>query len=180
MDVMNEDVHRVREAALGALQKLTVGQTELLEGLADCRRQIETQALVQKTVTAAGFQTRAFQWGQDLELYFDIFDNGRDIGYISKGWEDRGFRVAELFTIPLEFAGSLKSRVEDLRQKCATEGIALTTETDDSELTVKLECVIYTAGFNQVSFGNTARYLARCAALVQDSLAAGAADTLTA
>src|SRR5688500_12325556 len=103
-----ERLHRVRAAAIEALAKLGVGRDEAINGLAACCRQLEHKALVERVVAEAGYGTSRFLWDEHMELYFDLADNDRDVGCISKGWEDHGFRIMQQLCIPLEFAGPLK------------------------------------------------------------------------
>jgi hypothetical protein len=175
-----ERLHRVRAAAIEALAKLRLGREEATNALTDCRRQLEHKALVERVVAEAGYGTSRFLWDEHMELYFDLTDNDRDVGCISKGWEDHGFRIAEQLRIPIEFAGPLKGMLNSLRHKCATEGVALTTTKRKRELAIHIECVIYTAGFNGEAVRHTLRYLDECSALVQNALMASVTDSLTA
>jgi hypothetical protein len=175
-----ERLHRARAATIGALDRLELGKEEVIRGLADCRLQLEHKALIERVLSAAGYSTERFSWDEHMELYFDVTDGRRDAGYISKGWEDPGFRIAQLLTIPTEYAGAFKAGLEALQHKCATEGLALSTKEEEGELTIYIECVIYTAGFTAEAVAHCMRYLDECTAVVQDSLTASATDSLTA
>src|SRR5688572_23057708 len=85
-----------------------------------------------KAVTGAGFVFENLAADADLELYMDISDGGIAIGYISRGWNDPGFRIADQVAVPDLVVGSDYS--DALREFCATNGVAVSWSIEEGQV----------------------------------------------
>jgi hypothetical protein len=108
-------------------------------------------------MTLSGFST-----GDSLELYYDIARGQQDIGYISKGWEDPGFRIGDLIQIPKRRAAQFRSTIKQIRKLCAVNGIGVTVERTKDTIEIQVDGVIYNEGFSKKTFKKTLETLNEC------------------
>ena len=64
------------------------------------KRQAENKKLVERTLDECGLRPDRFITNEELELYYDIAQFHRGMGYIAKGWDDPGFRVGDVVLVP--------------------------------------------------------------------------------
>lgn len=57
--------------------------------------------LIRENAQKTKFKLTRFISSDVLELYFDILKKDKNIRYISKGWDDPGFRVGDYFEMAL-------------------------------------------------------------------------------
>ncbi len=110
----------------------------------------------------SGHEGADFSWNDELELYFDIKRNDVDVGFISKGWTDPGFRVGEVVIIPAERIDSFTARAEDVHEFCSANGFACTVTLTLDHCEVLIECVIYCTGFDGRTLSQSLAALAKC------------------
>ena len=109
--------------------------------------QKRNRALAEAAVTAAGYSASSFYSNKNLAVYFAMAAGEREVGFISKGWTDPGFRIGELVTVPEGYPEHAEPP-EYLRDFCATNGVSLTRSLDFDDTCWFLEYVIYSSGFN--------------------------------
>ncbi len=78
-----------------------------------------------RAIEDAGYTACNFASDKDLEVYFDVFKEGEDIGYMSRGWSDPGFRLSRQLYVSPAVADNLWS--ESFSEHCATSGVCFTT-----------------------------------------------------
>ena len=110
---------------------------------------------------SAGFILSNYHWDEQLELYFDIERKGKSDCYISKGWDQPGFRVSAIVDIPLtrEFDWNFFDYVSDY---CAVNGVALTRQPEGSIVGWMLDSVIYSGALNAESFTGSVDSMLEC------------------
>lgn len=109
----------------------------------------------------AGFNVSGFLWNDELELYYDITRNGEDVAFISKGWNDPGFRIAEMVQVPAERVAQL----DEVRQYCNSNGVVFSVlGPTPSGVEVVLEQVIYSTGFDGRTLSLALSTLMKCSA----------------
>lgn len=131
--------------------------------------QKRNQELAEGAVTAAGYTASSFTSAKDLEVYFDITRGEQDVGFISKGWTDPGFRIGELLTMPQGYPENAEPP-EYLREFCATNGVALGRSPDLAGTHWILEYVIYTSGFNAETLRESLDTFVECTERVKHDL----------
>jgi len=93
-------------------------------------------------------ELKNFTSNDNLELYFDISRNGRDICYVYKGWDDPGFRVGEFVELD-KVAPDFKERFYEVFKICSGRLITTGLQKQKKELlSLALEIGIYKSGFN--------------------------------
>lgn len=61
---------------------------------------IRNTRLIEEIAKACKLKLSGFLVNDALELYYDLKRGREEMGYISKGWEDPGFRLGDLITVP--------------------------------------------------------------------------------
>jgi len=152
----------LREQILALLKESTTSTQEDLEALWQCVAHIRNRSIVGSIAQECGLTLAGFLTNDALELYYNIKRGRHDLGFISKGWEDPGFRVGELVEIGWWDRDVLKANSHDIMRVCATNGIAMTIQEAPSSMTLQLDGVIYSEGFNRQTFLQTLESLNAC------------------
>lgn len=144
---------------------MTLTSTELATQAAD-------KTILQEIATnSQGFVLCKYFWDEQLELYFDIERNGKSDCYISKGWDQPGFRVSAIVDIPLtrEFDWNFFDYVSDY---CAVNGVALTRQPEGTMVGWMLDSVIYSGALNAESFTGCVDSILDCIKQIRHLVAA--------
>ncbi len=158
-DPINRQGRALAAEILRAIDKAKPPRGVALSSLDFCRNQIENRTVVETAVLVAGCSTTGFFWNEDLELYYDIAKDSEEVAFISKGWDDPGFRLGELVTV----SGNKIDRLEDIKKFCNTNGIVISfQENEESDYEVVLEQVIYSTGFDGRTFAQALSTLIEC------------------
>ena len=113
--------------------------------------QEEDIKLVNKYAGKLGLKLKEFHLNDELELYFDVFRGNdlKSICYISRGWDDPGYRVGESIIIDkniLEF----KEKFYKIINICADNLIAVkVSPLKDDKVQLDIQIGIYHDGFNE-------------------------------
>lgn len=159
---MSEPIHDLRAEIFAALNSSNLGRSGQLRALEQCRAQLENRTLVESALLISGYEGADFSWSDQLEIYLDIQRNGEEIGFISKGWTDPGFRVADVVIIEAEGIEGFSARAEDVHDLCSTNGFACTVTLTPDRCEVLIECVIYSTGFDGRTLSQSLSALAKC------------------
>ena len=152
----------LRDEIFALLNSKKASNGKALEALSQCQSQIVNRILVQRTVKECGLKLTRFLANKDLELYYDLKQGRHDVGYISKGWGDPGFRVGDLLDVPNRKLPQLKDNIVAILKFCATRGVSVTIEETKGGMQLLMDCVIYSDGFNKKVFGQALRQLNAC------------------
>jgi hypothetical protein len=149
---------------------------EDLEALSQCEAQVRNRCIVANIARECGLALAGFLTNDALELYYDIKRGRHDLGYISKGWEDPGFRIGDLVEIDQWEADILKANTPYIIRFCATNGIAMTVQETPTTITIQLDGVIYSEGFNRDTFLKTLETLNDCVEKIHTLIPGGRHD----
>lgn len=162
-DKMDSQSHALASQLLRKIENADRPRGVVLKALDYCRNQLENRTTVETAVAVSGCSTNGFLWNSDLELYYDIVKDGAEVAFISKGWNDPGFRVGELIVVPDDTWDDMDDRLARSQRFCATNGIAMSSlRTDDSGHEVTFEYVICSAGFDGRTFAQALATLIAC------------------
>jgi hypothetical protein len=90
-----------------------------------------------------------------LELYYDIEKESREVGYISKGWADPGFRLGETIHVPIENLPAFEESANGILNMCATQGVTFAADSRGEEgLWIDLNTNIYQDGLTASTLDN--------------------------
>lgn len=158
-----EDTESLREKIFRVVNDADVPVAEVLRTLAQCQAHIENRTIVEQTLKECGLHPSGFNTNKHLELYYDIAQGKRKVGYISKGWDDPGFRIGDIVEVPKRKIASLREHAYSLLKYCATRGIVMTVEENDNDsVKLQMDSVIYSDGFNEKVFVQVLHYLTEC------------------
>ena len=163
-----EDAESLRSKIFRVVNNADVPVAEALRALAQCQAHIENRMIVEHTLKECGLRPSGFNSNEHLELYYDIVQGKREIGYISKGWDDPGFRVGDVIEVSKWKIAALKEHAYTLLKYCATRGVVMTVEeNDDDSVKLQMDSVVYSDGFNKKVFAQVLHYLNECTAKAQ-------------
>jgi len=141
----------------GSLKKSLLGQKVNITLLKKCARKLK--------IRLKGFNTNSH-----LELYFDVYKNDCNICYVYKGWEDSGFRIANIIELN-KHVPDFKERFYEIFKICSSRLITMAVQEQNKEpLSITLEIGIYKSGFNTEVFRETVEELEGCLAEVRSIL----------
>ena len=164
-------IDSLRDQIFGLLSKKKASFGDALKALSECEAHIRNRMMVEKIAKECGLKLARFLANDELELYFDLKRGRHDMGYISKGWEDPGFRIGDLIEIEKSKEELFKGSAYEILRFCATNGIVLTVEETKDTITLQMEGVIYSEGFNKDTFLKTLETLNECVEKTQELLA---------
>ncbi len=152
----------LRREVFSLLGRSKTSAQQDLKILSQCVSHLQDVALVQKAAKASKLKLSGFRVNDALELYYDIKRGSEDMGYISKGWEDPGFRIGDLVAVPRSKAGRFKTCLSQIQKFCAVNGIAMTVTKTKESIDIQMDGVIYSEGFNRKTFKSTLETLYEC------------------
>ena len=156
---MNLQGQTLASVILSAIDDVEAPRGIALRALAYCRNHFENRTVVETALLVSGCRTTGFLCNEDLELYYDITKDDEEVAFISKGWDDPGFRLGELFTV----SADKTDRLEDVKKFCDTNGIAMSFQKNEElDYEVVLEQVIYSTGFDGRTFAQALSTLIEC------------------
>jgi len=158
----------LRDQILDLLANSSTSADEDLAALLQCADQIRNRRIVERTVKECGLKLARFLSDNSLELYYDLKRGRHDVGYISKGWGEPGFRVGDVIEIPRTNIPSFKEHVFSLLNFCAVRGVSISFEEKDNMFEIQMDAVIYSDGFNKKVFEQVLHYLNVCVERVND------------
>ena len=86
----------LRQQIFALLRESLTSVEEDLDALSQCVVHIRNRKIVEGIARECGLTPARFLANEALELYYDIKRGRHEMGYISKGWEDPGFRIGDL------------------------------------------------------------------------------------
>jgi len=152
----------LRDQILNLIKTQSNSHDKIIKVLNECRNYYIDQAILEKTAKESGFQLSNFQSNQNLEMIFDISKGRYDIGYISKGWNDPGFRVGNLLIIPNAQMHALQNCIMKIMNICAVRGFSATITNQKEFVELHIDSVVYSEGFNQKVFVQVVDNLNEC------------------
>jgi len=164
-------VDSLRDQIFALLSKRKASFEDALKALSQCEAHIQNRVMVEKIAKECGLKLSRFLANEELELYYDLKRGRHGMGYISKGWEDPGFRIGDLIEIEKSKEELFKGNAYEILRFCATNGIVLTVEETKDTITLQMEGVIYSEGFNKDTFLKTLETLNECVEKTQELLA---------
>lgn len=160
--IMPEHKRPLRDLIFECINKCGMSQQDALKTLEQCASSLRNRLLIEGYIKECGLQSG--QWRSDyyLELYLSLIRNHRGVGYISKGWDDPGFRIGEVIKVEESKSQEFKAHLPEIRQFCATNGIVISEVNENNSYDLQLEGLIYSEGFNKDTFINTLDTLTEC------------------
>jgi hypothetical protein len=164
--------HGTNGAALRAqifevLRQSTTPEGGWVKILTQCTAQIQNRAVVEQIARECNLTLSGFRSDSTLEFYFDLARGTEDLGYISKGWTDPGFRIGNLLFVPPPKTLTVITNAFQIMKLCATNGIGVSVQETSDGILLHMDGVLYSEGFNRETFANTLDTLTECLARIR-------------
>ena len=152
----------LRDQIFKLIETQSISHDQIIRALAECRNYYIDQAVLEKIAKESGYKLSNFQTNQFLELFYDISKGRYDIGYISKGWKDPGYRIGNILAIPSVRMRALQDCILKIMNICAVRGFSTTIMDKKDYAELHIDAVAYTEGFNQKVFVHMVENLNEC------------------
>lgn len=152
----------LRTQIFALLNKKKVPPELALNILTQCQSHVRHRIMIEGLGKECGVRLSGFLTNEHLELYYDLKQGRHDVGNISKGWDDPGFRVGELVYVPKWNSADMKEHLYTLLTFCATQGVAVTIEEKEKFIEIQFDSVIYSEGLNKRVFKQVLHHLQEC------------------
>jgi hypothetical protein len=153
----------IRSELLSVMEDFSLDHAIAVTYLHQCAAMIHDDFAVVKIAEESDLQLKDYDPGDALELYYNIWRGRKNLGYVSKGWSDPGFRLGDLLLIPSIKVPMLRKCSRQIAAICANNGITVTVREDKTPVELQLGSVIYDEGFNQETFLKVLGTLNECA-----------------
>ena len=151
--------------------KITDSGSDYMNFLAQFDTPIRYRTMVEVAAEVCGLQLSGFLENDDLELYFDICNGEREMGFIAKGPQEPGFRLGDIVRIEKWQEDAFRATTSDILRYCAVSGITATLDKEpDEPYKLFLGAVIYAEGFNPATFSLALEALHDCVERVRELL----------
>lgn len=144
----DRDSVNLRAMIVRAAEESRLARGAVLRVLDQSRHYSEARTEVETAVAVAGCRAAGFLWNKALAIYCDVSKGGREVAFLSKGWDDPGYRLGQMLTIPRAPVARFHGRHESLQRLLLTNGITCNIKPTADGLEVVLEYLLYAAGFN--------------------------------
>ncbi|MHB9071713.1 MAG: hypothetical protein ACYC54_15245 [Sedimentisphaerales bacterium] len=152
----------LRDRLFSVLNENKVSADKAIKVLSQCEAHIRNRLMIEAIVKECGLKLSRFLMNDELELYYDIKRGRHSMGYISKGWEDPGFRIGDLIEVPKHKMDLFKTNAYQILKFCAINGIGMTVSEIKGAVEIQMDGVIYSEGFNKGTFMKTLETLNDC------------------
>lgn len=114
-----------------------------------CFSHVRDKRMIEEIASEMELSLSGFQTNEDVEVYYDVGKAGRMIAYISKGWEDPGFRIGDMMVLDEKGLDAFRRKSDKVLNVCATQGIACgALAVEGEKLQLDFSICIYQEGFN--------------------------------
>ena len=161
----------LRKQIFALLNKEKVSADLALNALTQCQSHVRNRIMIEGIGKECGVKLSGFLANEHLELYYNLRQGRHDVGYISKGWDEPGFRIGDIVKVPKWKIADMKEHVYALLEFCATRGVIVTIEEKEKFIEIQLNSVIYLEGLNKRVFEQVLHYLQECVTKAHELIA---------
>jgi len=152
----------LRAQIFALLNKEKISADLALKVLAQCQSHVRNRIILGGIGKECGVTLSGFVTNEHLELYYDLKQEGHDVGYISKGWDDPGFRIGDLVKVPRWENADMNEHLLALLTFCATQGVGMSIEEKKEIIKIQFDSVIYSEGLNKRIFEQVLHHMQEC------------------
>ena len=157
---------------LKAATEWTGSEADAEKLLQQCADYFHNKRLLQRHIKRRGLKLANEFTSAQLQLYFEITFEGETLAFISRGWDESGFRLGQVLCIAKKHAPELRQQTKEISKLLATNGIAITGDEDaatgDHHLNLTIN--IPDAGFNAKTLSDALIVLSACIARIKGTL----------
>ncbi len=124
VDMNESDEQRlwnIRRAIFDYLMTNQVPRSIAERLLSQCSAALRDSDLVETVAKTAGFILSGYKTDAALELYYDVRQGERNVGYISKGWTDPGFRLGEFLIFKPDAIQKFRAGSDSILNLCSSQ-----------------------------------------------------------
>ena len=162
------ELWQLRKALLGLLQENRVPQDVAQRLLSQCGHALSDSALVEAIARTLDYGLSGFQSDEALGLYYDVARGDAELGYISKGWDDPGFRLGDILDLPPDAIEAFRQNADTILEICASQLVAVGVRSSTASFELDLTIPIYEGGLNPETFSAAFDNLSECARRVRE------------
>jgi hypothetical protein len=152
----------LRGQIFALLNKKKVSVDMALKALTQCHAHIRNRMIIDGIAKECGVTLSGYLSDEHQEFYYDLKQGRHDVGYVSKGWDDPGFRIGEIVEVPKWQIADTREHVYALLKFCAARGVVVTIEEKDRSIELQMDSVIYLEGLNRQVFKQVLHHLNEC------------------
>lgn len=152
----------MRRAIFALLNAHKVSPDTALNTLAQCHSHVRNRVNIEEMVRACGMTASGFLSNEHLELYYDLKQGRHAVGYVSKGWDDPGFRIGEIVEVPKWQIADMEEHLCALIEFCTVQGVTITVTENDASIELQLEAVVYSEGMRREVFEQVVHHVHLC------------------
>lgn len=152
----------LRSQIFALLNQNKVSADLALKVFVQCQSHVRNRIMIEGLAKECGVALSGFVTNEHLELYYDLKQGRHDGGYVTKGWDEPGFRIGDLVAVPKWNNADMKEHLYALLTFCATRGVAVTIDEKESLIELHLDSVIYSEGLNKRVFEQALHHLQEC------------------
>ncbi|MCX7006677.1 MAG: hypothetical protein NTY53_05410 [Kiritimatiellaeota bacterium] len=160
----------VRNVLLKAVEELTTNEVEAESALRQCADHFRNKHLLQHHVSAGGFTLTNEFTNQDMQIYGEITFEKETLAVISRGWDEPGFRLGQVLNISKDHMPELQQHSKEIMTLLATNGIAVTADSDADTHHLNLTFNIHDAGFNTQTLSDALVTISACIARIKATI----------
>ncbi len=161
----------LRNQIFALLNKKKASADTALKVLVQCQSHVRNRIIIEGIGKECGVKLYGFLANEHLELFYNLRQGRHDVGDISKGWDEPGFRVGDIIEVPKWKNTDMKECLYALLTFCATRGVAVTIEETERSIELHLDSVIYSEGLSKRVFEQVLHYLQECVEKARELIA---------
>ena len=152
----------LRNGILAIVNKKGKTLDEVIRALTEAKSFFIDRMQIERIAKESGIKTVDFITTEHLELFYNLMKGRQDIGYVSKGWSDPGFRMGNILKIPEIRRAALQKSIMKIMNLCALSGFAVTIVDKPGYTQLVLDAVVYMEGMNSTVFVKICENLCEC------------------
>ncbi len=162
----------VRNAVFGYLMNNDVPIPVATKALCQSLEFLRDVGRIHAVASQLALEISGFRSDEALALYWDVRRDGRDVGFIYKGWDDPGFGIGECVPVSADEMPVFMAQANTAVRLVATNGLALTTEPmPNGGCYLNMTAGVYSAGFNAGVMDAALDTIAECSATIRSMVA---------
>jgi hypothetical protein len=170
MKKQNKDQGDLRNSIMAVVNKKGKNLEEVIRTLTEVRSFFIDRIQIERIAKEAGLRPADFVSNEHLELFYNLKKGRQDIGYVSKGWSEPGYRIGNILRVPEIRRAALQGAIMKIMKLCAVRGFAITVDEKEGYTQLSIDTVIYTEGLNSVVFSKICENLCECVEKIHDLL----------
>jgi len=132
--------------------------------LRQCADYFRNKRLLRRYIRERGLTLANEDTTEKLQIYFEITFEKETLAFISRGWDESGFRLGQVLNISKSHELELRKHPKEISHFLASNGVAITADEDEAKGLhyLNLTINIPDAGFNRETLLDALTVLTAC------------------